>query len=191
MKNLRFCIIAAVAMTFTSLEVNAASFNIQYAMLDTDFGGVDLEPTALQFGFSNPIGTNIAVDGVLAIGLGDDEISVSGGGDSFTLGFELANLIGIYARAFADIAPNSQVYGRVGLAKIEYDMSVNGFISGFGNISGTVSEDDTGLTYGIGAIFGVSPNGAIVVEYNQLPDVDFEGLDIESSTLSVGYQMNL
>lgn len=189
MKNLLLSGAVLFSLAIGSVNASAASLDIQYLMLDTDFEGVSLEPSALQLKVANPVAPNISIEGVLAFGITDDDISVTIPPDTLKFGLELANLLGVYAKAHADLGSNSQIYGRIGFTKIEYDITAT-ITSGGSSISGTVSDDDTGIAFGFGALFALSPQSGLVVEYNQYPDVDFEGLNIETTSLSVGYQMN-
>jgi opacity protein-like surface antigen len=124
------------------------------------------------------------MEAVLAFGIGDDELKISDGVDTITLALKLGNMIGGYGKFAANLGPNITAYGKIGLVSIEYDIDAG--ISGFG--SATVSEDTTGLSYGFGISIGLSNQAAITLKYLQLPDVDFEGLDIESTAISIGFE---
>ena len=70
---------------------------------------------------------------------------------------------------------------------VEYDIDID--IENLGSVS--ESFDDTGIAFGVGASFNFSETSAIVVEYSKLPDVDFEGTDIETDAISIGFQMSI
>lgn len=181
-------ILGALILLFGPMSAQAAKLQIDYMMLEADLEDVDeFEPTAIQLKYINPVGPNSDVVGVVAFGISDDEIEEF---DPFfgtvSLSVDLANMFGVYGRAHADLGANAQVYGQVGLVLLKYDLDAE--ISG---LSGSESYDDTGLAFGLGASFGLSDQAALVIEYNQLPDVDVEDIaDIETTSLSVGFQMS-
>jgi len=181
-------IIGASILLFGSMPVQAAKLQIDYMMLEADLEDVDeFEPTAIQLKYINPIGPNRDIMGVFALGISDDEIEEF---DPFfgtvSLSVDLDTMFGIYGRAHADLGANGQIFGQLGLVRLEYDLDAE--ISG---LSGSESYDEFGLAFGFGASFAVSDQAALVIEYNQLPDVDVEDIaDIETTSLSVGLQMS-
>ncbi|MBT8084974.1 MAG: porin family protein [Woeseia sp.] len=181
-------IVGALILLFGSLSAQAAKLQIDYLMLEADLEDVDeFEPDALQLKIINPVGPGADVVGVFAFGASDDEIEEF---DPFfgpvSLSVDLATMFGIYFRAHGDLGANGQIFGQLGLVQLEYDLDAE--ISG---LSGSESYDDTGLAFGFGASFGLSDQAALVIEYNQLPDVDVEDIaDIETTSLSVGLQVS-
>jgi opacity protein-like surface antigen len=95
-------------------------------------------------------------------------------------------MLGVFAKLHSDSYSGMQIFGRVGLAMVDIDLDMS--VETVGSVS--ESYDDTGLAFGVGAAFNISDSSAIVAEYSILPDVDFEGLDIETDTIAVGFQMS-
>ena len=149
----------------------------------------EFEPDAVGLKYIHPVGPSTDIMAFMAFGIDDDEIEES---DPFlgtvSLSVDLDTIFGVYGRAHADLGTNVQIFGQLGLVQIEYDLDAE--ISGLG-LSGSESYDDTGVAFGLGASFGLSDRAALVIEYNQYPDVDVEDIaDIETTALSVGFQMS-
>jgi len=170
------------------MPVQADEFQVEYVMLDADLKDVEkFEPTAIQFKYISPVGPNTDILGVFAIGLSDDEVEefdpVFG---PVSLSVDLATLFGVYVRGSTDMGANARLYGQLGLVQLKYDLDAE--IVG---LSGSESYDDIGLAYGFGIAFGASDRVALTIEYNVLPDVDFEDLtEFETTAFSIGFQMS-
>ena len=181
-------IFGALILLFGSMSAQAAKLQIDYMMLEADLEDIDeFEPDAVQLKFINPVGPSTDIMGVFAIGISDDEIEET---DPFfgtvSLSVDLSTIFGVYVRAHADLGADSQIFGQLGLVRLEYDLDAEIF-----GVSDSESYDDTGLAFGFGASFGLSDQAAVVIEYNQFPDVDVEDVaDIETTSLSVGIQMS-
>ena len=188
MKKLLALLTTFAIVTLGSMSAHAVNFQIDYMMLEADLEDVDeFEPDAVQLKFINPVGPNTDIMGVFAFGISDDKIEEF---DPFfgtvSLSVDLSTLFGGYFRAHADLGANAQIFGQVGLVLLDYDLDAE--IAG---LSGSESYDDTGVAFGFGVLFSVSEQAAIVIEYNQFPDVDVEDIaDIETTSLSVGFQMS-
>lgn len=190
MKKLLTLLLVSVVVTFGSMSARAAKLQIDYMMLEADLEDVEeFEPDAVGLKYIHPAGPSIDIMAFIAFGIDDDEIEES---DPFlgtvSLSVDLATIFGVYGRAHTDLGARGQIFGQLGLVQIEYDLDAE--ISGLG-LSGSESYDDTGVAFGFGASFGLSDRAALVIEYNQFPDVDVEDIaDIETTSLSVGFQMS-
>ena len=189
-KVIAFIVLAISVFSGTSYAQNA-KVEIDFMSLNTELETLDFDTTAIQFKLINPVNPSVDIEAVVAIGLSDDGYLVDFGfGDTLELSGELSNMIGVFLKGHSSTGGNSEIYGRIGIAKVEYEFSVVETTGGFVTFSGSESESDTGIAFGFGASFGISQESAITVEYNQLPDVDLGGLDLETTSLSVGYQMS-
>jgi len=185
-------IIATIVVSLLALSTNAMAegqkVGVDYLQVSSEIDGLDFDTSAVQIRFSNGIAPNIDVEGVFALGISDDtytefdpffgNVSVTG---------ELGNMFGVFAKFYSDPNSGFQVFGRVGLAMVKIDIDID--IQNLGSVS--ESYDDTGIAFGAGASFNFSETSAIVVEYSKLPDVDFEGTDIETDAISIGFQMSI
>ena len=186
-------IITIIVAALFSLSANAMAaglkVGVDYLMLSSEIDGLDFDTSAVQVRFSNGVGPNFDVEGVLALGLSDDTFTDS---DPFFLGDfsvtgELANMFGVFAKLHSDPTSGFQVFGRLGLVMVEYDIDID--TQNFGSVS--KSYDDTGIAFGVGAAFNFSETSAIVAEFSKWPDVDFEGVDVETDVISIGFQISL
>ena len=190
MKKFLTLLLVSVIVTFGSMSARAAKLQVDYLMLEADLEDVDeFEPDAFQIKYIHPVGPSTDIMAVVGFGISDDEIEES---DPFfgtvSLSVDLTNMFGVYGRAHADLGANVQIFGQLGLVQLEYDLDAE--ISGLG-LSGSESYDDPGLALGFSASFGLSDQAALVIEYNQFPDVDVEDIaDIETTSLSIGFQMS-
>jgi opacity protein-like surface antigen len=161
---------------------------IDYVKANSEIAGEDFDTSALQIRFSKGVVPNIDVEGVFAFGIDDDTVSDSAPplGD-FSVTGELGHMFGVFAKFHSDSNSGFGAFARVGIALVEYDIDIE--TENFGSASD--SFDDTGIAFGVGASFNFSETSAIVVEYSKLPDVDFEGVDIETDAISIGFQMSI
>ena len=199
MKNLFSILIVSSVIVFNSMPTQAANLEIDYLMLDSEFGSENFDTTALQLKLVNPISPNADIEGVIAFGLDDDSLEET---ETFfdptlgnitvtaTLEAQLGNMIGVFIKGHTGNDSAMQFFGRIGFAMVQIDYDATLAVSGLGSISDSGSEDDSGIAFGFGAAFAVSDTDAFTIEYSQLPDVDFEGIDIETTALSLGYQMS-
>lgn len=143
-------------------------FGVQYAIgTYSEDGFDDINPTALVGRFGKYFNDNFALEGRLGIGVQDDSINIFG----TDVSLEIDTMLGIYGIGHLNLNETSSVYGLVGLTRAEATVSIPGF--------GSESNDDTGLSFGVGANIGVSNTVALNVEYTQYlnkSDFDFSAL---------------
>ena len=188
MSKLLASLLLTAAVAVASPSALAADFQIDYLMLEADLEDVEeFEPDAIQLKYISPVNPSVDIMGVFAFGISDDKVEET---DPFfgtvSLSVELSKLFGIYARARAELGDGARIYGQVGLVQIDYDLDAEIF-----GLTGSESYDETGVAFGLGIAIDVSGRAAIVIEYNQFPDVDVEDFDLESTAISLGFQMSL
>lgn len=154
-------------------RANSTYGGIQYAMVTYDEDGFqDVEPSALVGRFGKFINDNVSIEGRFGFGLQDDTVTVF---DPFLgnvdIDFEVDNLIGVYAvlHSSSQGANDVSFYGVLGYSQAELEGTAFGI---------TVSEDDSGLSYGLGAqISGFN------IEYMNYISED----DYDATAISFGY----
>lgn len=184
-------VIAAVLFTFSvHAKAEGVKFGVDYLMLSSEVDVLDFDTSAIQFRISNELNPYFDLEGVLALGIGDDTYTIADPTGTVSVTGQLGNMFGIFAKLHSDSSSPFQIFGRVGLAMVEYDIDT--FIDVPGFITGSASEsfDDTGIAFGVGASFNITDKSAIVAEYSKLPDVDADGIDIETDMISIGFQMS-
>jgi hypothetical protein len=180
-------IITTIVVSLLALSTNAMAegqkVGVDYVKLSSEIEGLDFDTSAVQIRYSNGVAPNIDVEGVFALGIDDDTVTL---GDISVTG-ELGHMFGVFAKFHSDSNSGFEAFARVGFALVEYDIDID--IENL--VSGSESFDDTGIAFGVGASFNFSETSAIVVEYSKLPDVDFEGVDIETDAISIGFQLSI
>ncbi len=175
MVNKRKIIVAAIAVALSSSAVFAGQIvgskyaGIQYAISTYSEDGISEEPnpTALIGRLGVNVTDVFSVEGRLGLGLQDDTVNVFG----TDVTMEIDSLIGIYGVGHININRTSSLYGLLGLTRAEATLSAPGFIS--------ESNDETGLSFGVGADIGIGNNVALNIEYVQYlnkSDFDFSAI---------------
>ena len=103
------------------------------------------------------------------------EVTASGPGGTASIEATAFELVGV---GMLPLANNFSLYGKIGLYRAETELSVNTFL-----VVGSEKENNTDLTFGIGAQFDVSKQFAIRAEWQRYQDVG--GGDIGESDVDV------
>lgn len=169
------CLLAGAILAAANVCVaNEIYVGVDYSMLDVELKGYDVtldsEPAAINLKLGNTFNENFAIEAILGMGLIDDSVS----GADFD--FELDNLFGISAVGLIPLNETVKLYGKVGVAKIDYDDSDGD------------KSDASGLFYGVGISADFTRRFGMSLEYLQYPDGDYEDykVDIETTSLSLG-----
>lgn len=115
-------------------------------------------------------GQYFGVEGEAAFGVKDDSINVSG----TDVGVELNNSFAAYGVAFLPVAPNFEVFARVGYGTSEIEASAGGF---------SASADGGSWNYGLGGQYFFDDSNGFRADYTRH---DFEGGD-DANVWSIGY----
>ena len=189
MKKIITIIVIALFAISANAMAEGSKIGVDYVQLNSEIEGVDFDTSAVQFRYLYGAGPNFEVEGFIALGLDDDSYSDS---DPFLLGdFTITakpkTSFGVFAKLHSDPFSGFQVFGKLGLARVEFDLDIDTQNLG----SDSESYDDIGLAFGIGGSFNFNETTAIVLEYVILPDVDVEGTDVETEAISLGLQISL
>lgn len=158
---------------------------IQFASFDysiNDASG-DFSPTGLIGRLGKDINENFSLEGRFGIGLSDDAITASDGFINASVSIEIDTLLGAYGLAHARINESSSIYALIGFTKIDTTFAAS--ISGFGSTS--LSEDDSGLSFGVGAEIGLSRNVALNIEYVQYLNESEYDINVLSAGAKFGF----
>lgn len=167
-KNVSIGAVTAILLMTSNVFANqpgSAYGGIQFVSFDYSVDGApeDFSPTGLIGRLGSNINENFSVEGRLGFGLSDDTITASDGIDTASLSVELDTLIGVYGIGHVMLNESSSVYGLIGFTRV--DTTISASVTGIGSAS--ISEDDSGLSFGVGADIGLSSNVALNVEYIQ------------------------
>jgi opacity protein-like surface antigen len=147
----------------------------QYGIGDYDEDGVSktFNPTALIGVFGYYFHPNFSVEGRVGIGLQDDtqfvpEFGLSG--VEATLDIEY--LAGLYGTGHINLTESSSIYGVLGASNVKATASVPSIPA----LKAT--DDETGVSFGVGADIGISKNIALNIEYMRYLNKSDYDLDV-------------
>ena len=146
---------------------------LQYADGDYEEDGISeaFNPTLLVGRFGRFITPNFSIEGRLGFDQDDDTQSLPEFGNrDFTL--ELERLYGIYGTGHLDITESSSIYGVLGFSEVKGTTS----ITSFPGIEST--ENNSSVSYGIGADIGIGSSWVLNLEYIRYLDDDEFELDV-------------
>lgn len=175
----------AIAIQWGPVLASDDNYEIHYMFVDTNLEGVSIEPQALQFKYIKPYSERIDMEGMLAVGVGEDSVNRKIQlATKFSQDYRLTSIVGAYVKAHAVLEPRIWFYAQVGLARVEYDIS-----SSISGVSPDGTVNGTGFAYGMGLSFALLERGAFILEFNQYPDIEVDDVTIDTAALSLGYQM--
>lgn len=152
--------------------VGAAFTTVEYE--EAGFDGVS--PSAIQFVIGNQVSKNLAFEGRVGAGMSSDSITLLG----TEVEVEVDSVLGAYLKGIAPLAERFAVYGVLGVTHGELTASVP-------SLGVSISDDDTDLSYGVGATVQFSDRAHGFAEWMSLLD----GSNFEASGLSIGLAIQL
>ena len=173
-----FCLVSlSLGFGVAAADHNGTYVGVQYAMVEDE--DLDLEPTAgvirvgtsadEGYGYEFRIGTGLSDDGLT------ETLPFPFGVTSADL--EIDYIFGVYLLAEAPVGAGS-IYGILGFTQAEFTLEVDSQFLG----PGSASEDESDISFGFGANFGVSDKVKINIEFMQYLDKD----DADASAISLG-----
>ncbi|MCC6302950.1 MAG: porin family protein [Gammaproteobacteria bacterium] len=154
---------------FADTDVNNVYVGAGYHLGTYDesgFPNMDLNAVKLEVG--KYLTKNIALEGHLLFGAGSEKVDVLG----TEVEVKLKNAISVFIKGDLPLSEAANVYGLLGVTKGKLEASVLGI---------TASEDDSGLSYGIGAEIGFGKGLFVSGEYLfylSESDYDYTGFNI-------------
>jgi opacity protein-like surface antigen len=172
---LALCLILPGASVRAENKYLAADLMFLDMQLTANNASSDATPAAIEVRLGSLIQEYFAVEGAFAFGVTDDSFNSAATG-------KLKTLFAVNAVGRLPVGESAEVYGRVGLAKMDVKISGSGTAAG--------SHNDTGILYGIGVAIDISRYSALGLEYTQLPDVDVSGGNkVETSSINISYRV--
>lgn len=156
---------AALAVAAPAAAETGVYANGGYTQFDADdisLGGVT---GRLGYRFHQ----NFAVEGEATFGVNDDQVGA--------VDVELDHAVGVFAVGILPVAPNLDVFGRVGYGQIEASASVPGF---------SASADEDGVAFGGGAQYMFTPKFGVRGDYTRLEGED-DGVDTFAASAVVKF----
>jgi len=148
-------------------------FGLQYAEGDYEEDGISetFNPTLLVGRFGRFLTPNFSIEGRLGFDQDDDTQNLPElGNRDATL--ELERLYGLYGTGHINITESSSIYGVLGFSEVKGTASIP-------SIPGLEStEENSSVSYGIGADIGIGSSWALNIEYIRYLDDDDFDLDV-------------
>jgi len=176
--KIKLILIALVGSLFLVTKAGVAGtegenyFGLQYGYgnYDDDAISETYEPTLLVGRFGRFLTPNFSVEGRLGFGLEDDTHNLPEFGNRDAT-LEIETLFGIYGTGHINITESSSIYGVLGASNVEGTASIS-------SIRGLEStEDNSSVSYGIGADIGIGSSWSLNIEYMRYLDKDDFNLD--------------
>ena len=117
---------------------------------------MESSPAAIRGVLGYEINPNLAVEGLVALGIGDDELR--GNGQEIPgVKVEMSSVFGIYAKPKVNFTPELEGFVRVGYARSK--------ITTEAPAGSEASTSKSGFSYGLGVSYALSPQISLTVDY--------------------------
>jgi outer membrane autotransporter protein len=158
--------------------------------ISDDEGGGDAKPGAIPGILGYNLHPNVAVEGMAAFGVRDDDVTETVatpfGTFTGTAEVKLRHAFGLYVKPKVDIGDAIEVFGRIGYTRAKLRASASVTVPGGGTASASESDSESGGSFGLGANFRFSPNAYVGIDWMRYLKKD--GVKTEGVTIGVGYR---
>ena len=132
-------------------------------------------PTAIRGIYGYEVNPNFSLEGMLAQGLNNSNISISG--ISTPIELKINNVYGLYAKPKFQIAPNWEAFARIGYAHSKGTLSYK---------SASESSSGNSFSYGIGMSYAI--NKQLSVNLDAMSYYDKNSMTVTGTTIGIGYK---
>jgi outer membrane autotransporter protein len=172
----------ALAIMSTAAAVNAQTYGeIGYTATtykeNANGNGIKASPAAIRGLIGYELNPNLAIEGMVALGLGDSTVKVNGQNIS-SIKLEIDNAIGLYLKPKTKLNDSVEIFGRVGFARIKGTVTATGY--------GTETASDNGFSYGAGLSYAINPSTSLNADYMSYLNKD--GSKVNGFNLGVGFK---
>lgn len=185
MKTTQLSLLAAVTALFAlqSAHAQEAAPRMYAEIGYTQFQGKASDASdSLKFspaGVAGVIGyqllPNIAVEGLVGLGAGEDKIKVNG--EKTEIKGHLNNTVGLFFKPSIALSDRIDLFARVGWVRAELELSMDGF---------SLTESGSDVAYGIGANFNLSKTSYI--QANWMNYFKKDGFKIDGINVAYGFR---
>jgi opacity protein-like surface antigen len=186
MKRIAIAAAAAIAMLSTAAQAQTSPLygEIGYTQFKIkEEGSSNLKPNALRGIIGYTLHPNVAVEGMLAFGVGDDGVTEDVVGVPVNFDLKLQHAYGIYVKPKFNVTPQFEVFGRLGYTEAKFKGTTS--VPSLG-LSVSESDSDGDVSYGLGAAYNFTPRMNVGLDYMRYSDK--EGVKVDGVTLSFGYR---
>ena len=151
-----------VATETIAANEGSSYVTVQYGYGDYDEDGITetFNPTALVGRFGYFFHPNFSVEGRLGFGLQDDtQFGSSIGLSGIDARLDLDHIVGLYGTGHINLTDSISCYGVLGASSVKATASIPSIPAL------TASDDESSISYGVGADFGIGKNFGLNIEY--------------------------
>jgi outer membrane autotransporter protein len=151
--------------------------DLGYTMLTYKEPKYEATPKALRLIVGHNLDDHFGIEGMAAASAGSSTSTLNG----IKMDFSVPTMYGVYAKAFAKLESNFEVFGRLGWASVSRKATAP-----IGNLSLSYEDSASGFSYGAGAKYTISENTSVFADYvSYYPSKN--GISIEGFTFGVGF----
>lgn len=170
--------VLASALVLSVFAAHAQAYGeIGYLVTDVkeDRGdGLEASPDGFRAIFGYEVDPNMAIEAMAVFGADDANIKINGLPTTPNTKLEIRNSMGIYIKPKYKINNKTEIFARVGFARVKGAVSVPGLASR--------SLSDNGLSYGAGIGFSLNKSTSVNFDYMQYLNKD----EIQVNGFTVG-----
>ena len=165
----KLVIISVITLGSISANADNAYVGLGYHLGTYDESGFpEANPNGIKLEAGKYVAPNVAIEGHLLLGAGSDTVTYLG----VDVDLKLKNAISVFIKGDLPISDTANLYGLLGFTKIKLEASALGT---------TFSDDDNGLSYGLGAELGIGNDlfmSGEYIFYISESDYDYTGFNI-------------
>lgn len=176
----KLAIASALALTVIGAQAQTygeVGYTTTTAKQSTEGIDIKASPAAIRGILGYEINPNLAIEGLVAFGMGDSTIKVNGVSQPGAK-LEIDNAVGIYVKPKMKLNENVEVFARAGFARVKGTVSVAGV--------GSESDSENSFSYGAGLSYSINPQTSVNVDYMQYLSKD--GFKVNGFTFGVGFK---
>lgn len=113
-------------------------------------------PKAIRLTAGAELSKNVAIEAMLGFNGGNDSVS-SGGVTYPSVTFKIDSMYGVYIKPKMDLAPNLELFGRLGYTNASATLSEPGY--------GSLEASDSDFSYGVGVSYRINSKLSINADY--------------------------
>lgn len=133
-------------------------------------------PSAIRGVLGLEINPNLAIEGMVGLGMGDDKLT-SNGPTATGKKMAIDSILGLYVKPKFMLGPDLEGFVRVGFAQFKGSISGNG---------AQRTANESSFSYGLGFGYALSPKVSLNIDYMSYLDMD--DAKINGLTFGVGYK---
>lgn len=170
-----------LGVTQLSSDLDLTDLDISGATVDLGDQSVDITMLTGRVGYR--LNNFLALEGELGFGLGEENldqlvpVNIDGTIVDVDTNIDLSinNYYVGFARAILPVSDEFEVFVRAGYGQAKAEADVTASVGGF-SASGSASDKESGVAYGLGAQYNFTAKDGIRLDYTRLEDSDILGI---------------